>query len=80
MLGVRVPAIARKLAMKLVLMSLGIVLLVIAVIYFALPADQLPGFFPGHQAGLMRMHYKHGIASGAVGIVLLAVGWFMGRR
>jgi hypothetical protein len=27
-----------------------------------------------------RMHYKHGIASGVVGIVLLAAGVWMGRR
>jgi hypothetical protein len=27
-----------------------------------------------------RMHYKHGVVSAVVGVVLLAVGWFMGRR
>jgi hypothetical protein len=66
--------------MKLVLTLLGVVLLVIAAVYFLLPADQLPGFFPGHEAGVARMHYKHGIVSGVVGIVLLAAGVWMGRR
>lgn len=66
--------------MKLVCTLLGLVLIVIAVVYFLLPADQLPGFFPGHEAGVTRMHYKHGIVSGAIGVVLLAVGWFVGRR
>jgi hypothetical protein len=66
--------------MKLVLTLLGVVLLVIAAVYFLLPADQLPGFFPGHEAGVARMHYKHGVAAGVVGIVLLAVGVWMGRR
>jgi hypothetical protein len=66
--------------MKLVLTALGVVLLVIAAVYFLLPADQLPSFFPGHEAGVARMHYKHGIASGVVGIVLLAAGVWMGRR
>jgi hypothetical protein len=66
--------------MKLVLSVLGVVLLVVAAVYFVLPADQLPGFFPGHEDGVARMHYKHGIASGVVGVVLLAAGAWMGRR
>jgi hypothetical protein len=45
-----------------------------------LPADQLPGFFPGHEAGVKRMHYKHGIAAGVFGVVLLAAGVWIGRR
>ena len=66
--------------MKLILTLLGVVLLVIAAIYFLMPADQLPGFFPGHEAGVTRMHYKHGIVSGVVGLVLLAAGVWMGGR
>ena len=66
--------------MKLILTLLGVVLLVIAAVYFLMPADQLPGFFPGHEAGVMRMHYKHGIVSGVVGVVLLMVGWLMARH
>ncbi len=66
--------------MKLVLTLLGVVLLVIAAVYFLLPADQLPAFFPGHEAGVTRMHYKHGVVSGVVGVVLLAAGVWMGRR
>jgi hypothetical protein len=27
-----------------------------------------------------RMHYKHGIVAGVVGVVLLAAGAWMGRR
>ncbi len=49
-------------------------------VYFVVPADQLPGFMPGHQAGVMRVHLKHGALSGGLGVVLLIVGWFMGRR
>jgi hypothetical protein len=66
--------------MKLVLTALGVVLLVIAAVYFLLPADQLPGFLPGHEDGVTRMHYKHGIVSGVVGLVLIAAGVWMGRR
>jgi hypothetical protein len=66
--------------MKLILTVLGIALIVVAAIYFVLPADALPDFFPGHEAGLARMRVKHGMVSGAVGVVLLVVGWWMGRR
>ena len=37
--------------MKLILTLLGVVLLVVAAVYFLMPADQLPSFFPGHEAG-----------------------------
>ena len=59
---------------------LGIALLIVAGVYFMLPADSLPSFFPGHEAGVMRLHVKHGIVAGAAGAVLLMAGWFMGRR
>jgi len=66
--------------MKTVLSLLGVILLVIAAVYFLVPADQLPGFMPGHEAGVTRVHVKHGVVSGVVGIVLLAAGVWMGRR
>jgi len=66
--------------MKLVLTLLGVVLLVVAAVYFLLPADQLPSFFPGHEAGVSRMHTKHGIVSGVIGLVLIGAGMFLGRR
>ena len=66
--------------MKLVLTLLGVVLLVVAAVYFLVPADQLPGFFPGHEAGVTRVHTKHGVVSGVAGLVLLAAGVWMGRR
>ena len=59
---------------------LGVVLLIIAAVYFLVPADQLPGFFPGHEIGAMRMHYKHGVVSGVAGLVLIGAGIWTGRR
>jgi len=66
--------------MRIVLYVLGVILIVAAVVYLAMPADSLPGFMPGHEAGLARPRIKHGIASGAVGVILIAAGWFLGRR
>jgi hypothetical protein len=76
----RTSAVTRGSPMKLVLTLLGVVLLVVAAVYFLVPADQLPGFLPGHEAGVSRVHMKHGIIAGVVGLVLIGAGTFMGRR
>jgi hypothetical protein len=54
----------------------GIVLIVIAAIYFAEPAKSLPGFLPGHQAGSAHHHVKHGIAALCVGLAAFVLAWF----
>jgi hypothetical protein len=54
----------------------GIVLIVIAVIYWVEPAKSLPGFFPGQQAGSSHHHVKHGIAAFLLGIACLVFAWF----
>ncbi|HKS62532.1 MAG TPA: hypothetical protein VJT13_12580 [Xanthobacteraceae bacterium] len=66
--------------MKTIAYLLGVLLIVVAAIYLLVPADQLPAFFPGADAGLPRIRMKHGFASGVLGIVLLVVGWVLGRR
>lgn len=66
--------------MKMLLTVLGLALIVLAAVYFLMPADALPSFLPGHEAGLARIRVKHGMVSGAAGIVALALGWWMGRR
>ena len=66
--------------MKLILTMLGVVLLIIAAVYFLVPADQLPGFFPGHETGASRVHSKHGVVAGVAGVVLIVAGMWMGRR
>jgi hypothetical protein len=66
--------------MKGIAYLLGALLIVVAAIYLLVPADSLPSFFPGYEAGLTRTRMKHGLAAGAVGIVLFAIGWFVGRK
>jgi len=66
--------------MKLICIVLGLALIVIAVVYFLIPADALPSFLPGHETGLARVRVKHGMVSGAAGVVLLIIGWIMARR
>lgn len=66
--------------MKLILSLVGVILLVVAAVYFLLPADQLPTFFPGHEAGLARIRMKHGAVAGVVGIVCLVLPMVLRRR
>jgi hypothetical protein len=54
----------------------GVVLIVIAIVYFAEPAKSLPGFFPGHEAGSAHHHFKHGIAALLLGLGAFVLAWF----
>jgi hypothetical protein len=54
----------------------GLLLIVVAVIYFADSASALPSFFPGHQAGSAHHHVKHGIAALLLGLACLVLAWF----
>jgi ammonia channel protein AmtB len=54
----------------------GVVLIVIAIVYWAEPAKSLPSFFPGHQAGSAHHHVKHGIAAFFVGLAAFVFVWF----
>jgi hypothetical protein len=58
---------------------LGVVLVVIAIIYFVTPAHSLPGFFPGHvsasSAEASHHHTKHGIAAIVVALACFAFAW-----
>jgi hypothetical protein len=65
--------------MKLAAYVLGLIFIIVAIVYLTVPADSLPAFFPGHEAGLARVRLKHGAASGVVGVVLFAIGWYVGR-
>jgi len=66
--------------MKLILSLVGVVLLIVAAVYFLIPADQLPTFMPGHEAGLARIRMKHGVVAGVVGIVCLLLPMVLRRR
>lgn len=56
-----------------VLAIAGVVLIAIAIVYFAQTAHNLPSFFPGHVARVSAKHHytKRGIAAVVVGALLL---------
>ena len=66
--------------MKPFLFVLGLGLRAAAAVYFLVPADALPSFMPGHEAGLARLRVKHGLVSAAGGVLLLAAGWWLWRK
>jgi hypothetical protein len=66
--------------MKAIVIVVGAILIVVAAVYLLVPADSLPAFFPGHETGLMRVRTKHGLLAGGLGIVLLAISWWMARK
>jgi len=65
--------------MKTGAIVLALLLAVLAVVYFVVPAGSLPSFFPGFEPGSARVHVKHGVAALAAAIVLLGIAWFVGR-
>jgi hypothetical protein len=65
--------------MKTIAYLVGVLLIILAIVYFLIPADALPSFLPGYDATMPRVRTKHGLASGAVGIALIAIGWWIGR-
>jgi len=59
---------------------LGILLVIVAIVYFVEPAHSLPSFFPGHVSAsdpeANHHHTKHGIAALVVALACFAFAWF----
>ncbi len=66
--------------MKMIAYLLAIVCVIAAVMYFVMPAGQLPTFMPGYMAGSAHIHTTHGAAAVVAAVVLLGIGRFAGRR
>jgi hypothetical protein len=69
-------AMTKRRSLILPAVVLGLVLLVVAVIYWIDSADALPSFFPGHEAGSSHHHIKHGIAAAIVALGCFTFAWF----
>jgi hypothetical protein len=66
--------------MRMLAYLLAIICAVAAVMYFMMPAGQLPSFMPGYLAGSAHIHQTHAIAAAVAAVVLFLIGWFVGRR
>ena len=56
--------------------AVGVVLIVIAIVYWVDSANALPSFFPGHEAGSSHHHIKHGLAAFILGLGAFIFAWF----
>jgi hypothetical protein len=54
----------------------GVVLILLALVYWAEPAKSLPSLLPGHEAGSEHHHVKHGLAAFLLGIGAFVLAWF----
>ena len=62
-----------------VIAVLGILALVVAIIYVAVPIHSLPGFIPGKRP--VGGHYhKRALVAGVIGVVLLVISALIGTR
>jgi ABC-type amino acid transport system permease subunit len=57
--------------LTITLVTFGVLLTAVGLVYLINTADALPSFFPGHQPGSAHKHAKHGIAA-----LILAAGTF----
>lgn len=66
--------------LAIVLGVLGVLAAIAAILYFALPAHDLPGFLPGHVAHVTGHRNRRGIAAAVVAVVLFLVAWMVDQR
>ena len=66
--------------MRMLAYLLGLICLIAAVMYFVMPADQLPNFMPGYDVHSVRIHKTHALAALIAAVVLFIIGWLIGRR
>jgi hypothetical protein len=54
----------------LVVLIIGVLALIVGLMYLLIPAESLPGFLPGHLAGVHAKHSSRGAAGLGLGVVL----------
>ncbi|MBN8998927.1 MAG: hypothetical protein J0H54_05890 [Rhizobiales bacterium] len=50
--------------------------MILAGLYWAIPAGSLPIWIPGFEAGSPHLHFKHGLGSFILGLAIFAFAWF----
>jgi hypothetical protein len=65
-----------KKALAVAAVVLGVVFLALAIVYWTTPASGLPSFFPGYDPTMAGIHFKHGLASLIISVLLFVYAWF----
>jgi hypothetical protein len=66
--------------MKWLAVIFGVLLLILAFIYWTTPANSLPGFLPGYDASLTTAHHKHAIGAFVLALAAFAYFWFNSKK
>ena len=66
--------------MNKVLIALGLFLLLLAILYFMVPANEFAPWFPGYDPELTRVRMKHGILSLVAGVGLIRYAWYRSNQ
>ena len=62
-------------SLVLVAAVLGVVFLLLACVYWFVPAGALPTFMPGFVEGSAHVHVKHGLIALVLALTLLGFAW-----
>ncbi|MBB3932437.1 hypothetical protein GGR25_003495 [Kaistia hirudinis] len=54
----------------------GMLFVILAGLYWAIPAGSLPAWMPGFEVGSTHIHFKHGLGSFILGLAIFAFAWF----
>jgi hypothetical protein len=65
--------------MRIIAYLLAILCVIAAVMYYMMPAAQLPTFMPGYDAGSTHIHTTHALAAAIAAVVLALIGFAFGR-
>jgi hypothetical protein len=65
-----------KKALSTVAIVLGVGFLIVAIYYWITPASALPSFFPGYDPTMAGVHFKHGLLSLILAVLLFIYAWF----
>ncbi len=65
--------------MKMIAYLFAIICVIAAVMYYMMPAGQLPTFMPGYAAGSSVIHFKHAYSAAGAAVILFLLGIFVGR-
>jgi hypothetical protein len=66
--------------MRAIAYILAIICVIVAVVYFVMPAGELPTFMPGYEVGSTHIHTKHAAVAIVAAVILAVIGWLVGRR
>lgn len=59
---------------------MGLTFIILAFVYWFIPANSLPSFLPGYSPSLTTIHFKHGLASLVIGLLIFAFVWFNSKK